>query len=256
MSLSQLVILFIAAILGGTLNSVAGGGTFFTVPALIVTGVLPITANATSTVALWPGSLASTVAYRHELVEQRRGVLYLLIGTSLIGGILGAILLVNTSQSTFLLLLPYLLLLATLLFTLSPYITARLRVGSIEKAKLSWPTIIGVSCAQLVIAFYGGYFGGGIGILMLATLALMGMENIHMMNAVKTLLTVCINGVAIVIFIIRGIVDWPIALLMIIATVIGGFGGAYYARKIDQKWVRLFVTVVGITMTIYFFVRR
>ena len=256
MSLSQLVILFIAAVLGGTLNSVAGGGTFFTVPALIVTGVLPITANATSTVALWPGSLASMWAYRRELVQQRRGVLYLLIGTSLIGGILGAILLVNTSQSTFLLLLPYLLLMATLLFTLSPYITARLRLNSLEKAKLSWPTIIGVSCAQLVIAFYGGYFGGGIGILMLATLALMGMENIHMMNAVKTLLTVCINGVAIVIFVIRGIVDWPIALLMIIGTVIGGFGGAYYARKIDQKWVRLFVIFVGVSMTIYFFVRR
>ncbi len=254
MSLSQLAILFVASVLGGTLNAVAGGGTFFTVPALILTGVLPITANATSTVALWPGSLASTGAYRRELVQQKRGVLYLLIGTSLIGGILGAILLVNTSQATFLLLLPYLLLIATLLFALSPYITARLRVSSIEKAKLSWPTIIGVSCAQLIIAFYGGYFGGGIGILMLATLAVMGMENIHMMNAVKTLLTVCINGVAIVIFIMRGIIDWPIALLMIVGTVIGGFGAAYYARKIDQKWVRLFVIFVGISMTIYFFV--
>src|SRR5436309_6387158 len=253
---SQPFLLFIASVLGGTLNSVAGGGTVLTGPALNVIGVPPITANATSTVALWPGSLASTGAYRHELVEQRRGVLYLLVGTSLIGGILGAILLVNTSQSTFLLLLPYLLLIATLLFTLSPYITARLHLSSLEKAKLSWPTIIGVSCAQLVIAFYGGYFGGGIGILMLATLALMGMENIHMMNAVKTLLTVCINGVAIIIFIIRGIVDWPLALLMIVGTVIGGFGGAYFARKIDQKWVRLFVIFVGVSMTIYFFVRR
>ena len=256
MSLPQLAILFVAAILGGTLNSVAGGGTFFTVPALIVIGVLPITANATSTVALWPGSLASTGAYRRELVQQKRGVLYLLVGTSLIGGILGALLLVNTSQSTFLLLLPYLLLMATLLFTLSPYITARLRVGSIEKASLSWPTIIGVSVAQLIIAIYGGYFGGGIGILMLATLAMMGMQNIHMMNAVKTLLTVCINGVAIILFILKGIVDWPLAILMIVGAVIGGYGGAYFARKIDQKWVRLFVTVVGISMTIYFFVRR
>jgi uncharacterized protein len=256
MSLPQLAILFVAAVLGGTLNSVAGGGTFFTVPALIVTGVLPITANATSTVALWPGSLASTGAYRRELVQQKRGVLYLLVGSSLIGGILGALLLVNTSQSTFLLLLPYLLLMATLLFTLSPYITARLRVGSIEKASLSWPTLIGVSVAQLIIAIYGGYFGGGIGILMLATLAMMGMQNIHMMNAVKTLLTVCINGVAIILFILKGIVDWPLAILMIVGAVIGGYSGAYFARKIDQKWVRLFVTVVGISMTIYFFVRR
>src|SRR5438552_11974730 len=134
MSLPQLAILFVAAILGGTLNSVAGGGTFFTVPALIVIGVLPITANATSTVALWPGSLASTGAYRRELVQQKRGVLYLLVGTSLIGGILGALLLVNTSQSTFLFLLPYLLLMATLLFALIPFITSRFRLSSIAIA--------------------------------------------------------------------------------------------------------------------------
>jgi uncharacterized membrane protein YfcA len=132
MSLLQLALLFIAAIVGGTLNAVAGGGTFFTVPTLIVTGVLPITANATSTVALWPGSLASTWAYRRELAQQRRGVLYLLIGTSLVGGILGGLLLVGSSQSTFVRLLPYLLLMATLLFALSPYITARLRIRSIE----------------------------------------------------------------------------------------------------------------------------
>jgi uncharacterized membrane protein YfcA len=255
MSLPQLALLFIAAVLGGTLNSVAGGGTFFTVPTLIVTGVLPITANATSTVALWPGSLASVWAYRRELAQQRRGVLYLLIGTSLVGGILGALLLVGSSQSTFVRLLPYLLLMATLLFALSPYITARLHIGSIEKTTLSWPNLIGISFAQLIIAIYGGYFGGGIGILMLATLGIMGMENIHMMNAVKTLLTVCINGVAIITFIIAGIIDWPLAVLMVAGTVIGGYGGAYYARKIDQKWVRLFVIFVGISMTIYFFVR-
>ena len=255
MSLPQLVLLFIAAVVGGTLNSVAGGGTFFTVPTLIVTGVLPITANATSTVALWPGSLASVWAYRRELAQQRRGVLYLLIGTSLVGGILGALLLVGSSQSTFVHLLPYLLLMATLLFALSPYITARLHIRSMEKTTLSWPHLIGISFAQLIIAIYGGYFGGGIGILMLATLGIMGMENIHMMNAVKTLLTVCINGVAIITFIIAGIIDWPLAVLMIAGTVIGGYGGAYYARKIDQKWVRLFVIFVGFSMTIYFFVR-
>ena len=116
MSLPQLVLLFIAAVVGGTLNAVAVGGTFFTVPTLIVIGELPITANATSTVALWPGSLASVWAYRRELAQQRRGVLYLLIGTSLVGGILGALLLVGSSQSTFVHLLPYLLLMATLLF--------------------------------------------------------------------------------------------------------------------------------------------
>lgn len=256
MTLAQMVLLFFAAVLGGTLNAVAGGGTFFTVPTLIFTGVLPIPSNATSTVALWPGSIASVGAYRRELVEQQRGVLFLLVGTSLIGGILGAILLINTSQSTFVSLLPYLLLLATVLFAASPYITTLLRTRNIEKAGVSTPALIGMSFAQLIIAIYGGYFGGGIGILMLATLSFMGLENIHTMNAVKTLLTACINGVAVVVFVIRGIVVWPLAVLMITGAIIGGYGGAYFARKIDPRWVRIFVIVVGITMTIYFFVRK
>lgn len=256
--LPQMVLLFFAAVIGGTLNAVAGGGTFFTVPALIFTRVPPIESNSTSTVALWPGSIASTGAYRRELAEQPRGVLFLLVGTSLIGGILGAILLLRTSQSTFVSLLPYLLLLATILFTASPYITARLRPRSTEgeKTARSLPNLIGMSIAQFVIAVYGGYFGGGIGILMLATLALMGMENIHKMNAVKTLLTVCINGVAVITFIIAGIVLWPQAILMIIGAIVGGYGGAYFARKIEPRWVRLFVIIVGITMTIYFFVHK
>lgn len=255
MTILQLVLLFLASVVGGTMNAVAGGGTFFTVPALIVTGVLPITANATSTVALWPGSIASVGAYRRELAEQRQGLLFLLIGTSLIGGILGAILLLRTSQSTFVQLLPYLLLVATLLFTLSPRITAllRSRTADKEKAGTSWATLTGISFAQFIISIYGGYFGGGIGILMLATLSFMGMDNIHQMNAVKALLTVCINGVAVITFIIAGIVIWPLAILMIVGTVIGGYGGAYYARKIDQKWIRLFVIVVGFAMSAYFF---
>ena len=188
MTFLQGCILFVAAILGGTLNSVAGGGSFITLPSLIFTGVLPINANATSTVALWPGSVASIWAYRKELAKQRRSIVFLLGGTSLIGGVLGAELLLSTSQSTFVKLLPYLLLLATVLFAFSGPITAKLRSKAIQKNRLSWPTLIGIAFLQLIIAIYGGYFGGGIGILMLATLGLMGMENIHEMNSMKTLL--------------------------------------------------------------------
>jgi uncharacterized protein len=255
MTFLQVLILFIAAILGGTLNSVAGGGSFITLPALIFTGVLPINANATSTVALWPGSLASVGAYRQELVKQKRSLVILLSVTSLIGGILGAELLLNTSQSTFVKLLPYLLLLATVLFALSGPVTARLRSRSTRGSSLSWLTMVGICFLQLVIAIYGGYFGGGIGILMLATLGLMGMENIHEMNAMKTLLTTFINGVALVLFIIRGIVAWPEAVVMIIGATIGGYGGAYFARRLDPRMVRWFVIGVGVVMTIYFFVR-
>jgi uncharacterized membrane protein YfcA len=255
MTFLQILLLFVSAVLGGTLNAVAGGGSFFTFPALLFTGVAPIEANATSTVALWPGSVASTGAYRRELAEQKRGLLFLLVGTSLIGGILGAILLLRTPQSTFVRLIPYLLLMATLLFTFSPRITTALRVRSIDKTTLAPRMLIVISLAQLAISIYGGYFGGGIGILMLATLALMGMDNIHVMNAIKTLLTICINGVAVITFIIAGVVTWPQAVLMVIGAIIGGYGGAYYARKIEQKWVRLFVIVVGCVLTVYFFVR-
>ena len=255
MTFPQMIILFVAAMLGGTLNSVAGGGSFIAFPALIFTGVPPIAANATNTVALWPGSVASTGAYRRELAAQKRSFLILLLSTSLIGAILGALLLLGTSQSTFVQLLPYLLLMATLLFTFSPLITKWLRGRSSQKEQQTWKIWSVIACAQFVIAIYGGYFGGGIGILMLATLAMMGMENIHEMNGVKTLLTTCINGAATVTFIVRGAIFWPQALLMIVGAILGGYGGAYYARKIEQRWIRLFVIVVGFTMTVYFFSR-
>ncbi len=267
MTIPFAILLFIAAILGGTLNAVAGGGTFITLPSLIFTGVGAINANATSTVALWPGTVASISAYRKELVKQDRRVLLVLGGTSLIGGVLGAELLIGTSQSTFIILLPYLLLLATVLFAVSAPLTTWMRERraaltaqqesvKVASGKTTWPRLVGIACFQLVIAVYGGYFGGGIGILMLATLGLMGMENIHEMNSVKTLLTALINGVALVIFIIRGIVEWPQALVMIAGAIIGGYGAAYFARKVDQRIIRGFVILVGLSMTVYFFVYR
>lgn len=284
MTFSQIVLLFIAAILGGTLNSVAGGGSFITLPSLIFAGVLPINANATSTVALWPGSVASIGAYRKELMKQKRTQVLLLSITSLIGGILGAFLLLDTSQTTFIRLLPYLLLIATVLFTISGPLTARMRQRQATRSaalqketmavqgqdteqadmavlpssnpiqkRTSWLVLVGTAFLQLIIAIYGGYFGGGIGILMLASLGLMGMENIHEMNAMKTLLTTCINGVALIIFVSKGVVVWPQAILMIGGAIIGGFGGAYFARKLNPLWVRWFVIAVGLGMTIYFF---
>ena len=257
MTFLQGLLLFFAAILGGTLNAVAGGGSFFTFPALIFTGIDAIISNATSTVALWPGALASIGAYRRELAEQQRGFLFLLIGTSLIGGVLGAIILLLTPEATFTSLVPYLLLGATLLFAVSPYITARLRLRTIEKTtRISTMTLIVIAFVQFIIAIYGGYFGGGIGILMLASLAFMGMDDINQMNAVKTLLAAAINGAGVVTFVIAGKVLWPQALLMVVGAVIGGYGGAYYARKIAPRWVRLFVIVTGVVLTIYFFVHH
>lgn len=257
MSLSDIILLFLVAVVGGTLNSVAGGGSFFTFPVLVFTGVPSIQANATSTVALWPGSIASVGAYRRELAQQDRTLIIVLITTSLVGGVLGALLLLHTPQSLFNFVLPYLLLIATLLFAFSGTLTKRLRArkpadGSIEILR---PNYVGIAISQFLIATYGGYFGGGIGILMLATLAMMGMENIHVMNALKTVLASCINGVAVVTFILAGAIYWPQAVLMIVGAIIGGYGGAYFARKLDQRWIRIFVIVVGLIMTTYFFIR-
>jgi uncharacterized membrane protein YfcA len=257
MTFLQFFLLFLAAVLGGALNSVAGGGSFITFPSLIFAGIGAKIANATSTVALWPGSLASATAYRKELALVNRLLLMVLVGTSLVGGVLGAILLLRTSQSTFVQLIPYLLLLATLLFAFSGPVTSllRKRAQATQKTHLSRLKLAGISLVQLVVATYGGYFGGGIGIMMLASLGLMGMENIHEMNALKTVLQASINGVAVITFIVAGAVVWPQAIIMILGGIAGGFAGAYYARKLDQRLVRAFVILVGTGLTIYFFLK-
>ena len=258
MTLWQAGVLFGAALAGGALNAVAGGGSFLTFPALLVAGVPAIRANATSTVALWPGSLMSAAAYRREL-SGRRGVV-LLGGVSLIGGLIGALLLLRTPPAVFGQLVPYLLLVATLLFAfggpLTRYVRGRLNTHLAGAVAPPWAAVAGVAALQLAIATYGGYFGGGIGILMLAALALAGMDDIHAMNALKTVMASCINGVAVAAFVAAGVVAWPEALLMAAGAVTGGYGGARLARKLDPRRVRRFVILAGFAMTLYFFLRR
>jgi uncharacterized protein len=254
MHAAQAITLFITALLAGAINSVAGGGSFLTVPTLIITGVPAVPANATSTVALWPGSLASAGAYRREL-SARGPFLYLTVIISLVGGILGAILLLLTPSSVFVRLLPFLLLGATLLFTFSNPLISWLRRGKPLKDPMnahSFRELLPLGIAQSVIAIYGGYFGGGIGILMLATLSLMGMRQIHEMNALKTVLATCINGVAVLTFIIARAVVWPQMFVMLIGAVIGGYGGAAIARQLDPRLIRGVVIVIGFSMTAYF----
>lgn len=252
MTFPQAILLFGVALLAGAQNSVAGGGSFLTVPALIFTGMLPIPANATNTVALWPGTVASIPPYRDALDTERRTLL-LLSAVSAIGGILGAIVLLKTPQDTFLLMLPFLMLGATILFTVGGPVTARLRKSGKAKGP-RWLVVVGVALLQFVVALYGGYFGGGIGILMLASLSLMGMRNIHTMNALKVVLASVINSVALITFIIKGIVVWPQALVMMVGAIIGGWGGASLARKIDERYIRIYVIVVGLAMSVALFV--
>jgi uncharacterized membrane protein YfcA len=251
MTLPHAILLFAAAVLAGTMNSVAGGGSFFSFPALIFTGVLPIPANATNTVAVWPGSVASVFSYWKRLPKSHR-IMVPLMTISVIGGWLGAVVLLRTPQATFMRLVPYLFGIATLLFAFGKHLTRSLARVFKRTGPPSWPTIVGLTLVQFFIALYGGFFGGGIGILMLAMLEMIHLDDIHAMNAVKTVLATSINGAAVVTFIIARQVVWPQGILMVIGAVAGGYGGAHYAQKLDPRWVRAAVICVGTGMTIYF----
>jgi uncharacterized membrane protein YfcA len=251
MTLSHAILLFVAAVLAGTMNSVAGGGSFFSFPALIFTGVLPIPANATNTVAVWPGSVASVFSYWKRLPRSAR-VMGPLIVISIVGGVVGALVLLRTPQATFMRLVPYLFGLATLLFAFGKRLTRKLGQVFKRSGPPSWPIIVGLTGVQFFIALYGGFFGGGMGILMLAMLEMMHIDDIHTMNGLKAILGTAINGAAVVTFIAARQVVWPQGILMIVGAVAGGYGGAHYAQKIDPRWVRASVICVGTGMTLYF----
>lgn len=262
MTVFQALLLFGGAMLGGGLNAVAGGGSFVSFPMLTFLGVPGTNASATNTMALWPGSVASVGAYRRELRQQDRAQAIMLILICLAGGSLGSILLLVTPEQVFTNMIPFLLLLATCLFAFGGNLTRALRERMNRKDsegntldKPNFVGLLGIAYLQLAISIYGGYFGAGIGIMMLAVLTLMGMENIHIMNGLKTLLASFINGMSIIIFIFGGVIYWPQAVIMIIGAIVGGYGGAALALKLDPKLVRRFVLVVAVTMTLIYFAR-
>jgi hypothetical protein len=246
------IFLFFAGVLGGALNAVAGGGSFIAFPALLFTGVPPIPANATNTIALWTAAVASGGAYRSRLDTPRR-VMVPLLAASLIGGGAGALLLLKTPAQTFLRVLPWLTLGATLLFAFGKKLAGSR--GSVIERETTTLALAGVTFFQLVVAVYGGYFGGGMGIVMLAMLATLGMTDIHSMNALKSVMAFVINGVAVVVFIVARAVYWKHGTVMIAGGIVGGYFGAHYALKLPQNWVRVFVVLVGAGMTIYFFAK-
>lgn len=246
------IFLFLAGILGGALNAVAGGGSFVAFPALLFIGVPPIPANATNTLALWTGVTASGGAYRNRLDVPMRVLLPLLL-TSLAGGIAGAVLLLRTPAHTFLQVLPWLMLAATLLFIFGKRLAGG-RASSVGRGA-TIAAIVGASVFELVVAVYGGYFGGGVGIVNLAMLAAVGMTDIHAMNALKSILGIAINGVAALVFVVKGAIYWPQAIVMIAGALVGGYFGAHYAQRLPQAWIRGFVILVGTGMTIYFFIK-
>lgn len=255
MLLSHAILLFFAAAIAGTLNAVAGGGSFVSFPALLFTRVPAVPANATNTVALWPGLAASTVAYLKRLNAPLRLLVPLLV-TSVAGGWAGALLLLKTPQHTFLRLVPWLLLGGTLLFAFGNQIRAIAgRVAIVDDLRqLSWAAITVTSILELLLGVYGGYFGAGIGFVTLGMLAALGMRDILAMGAIRTLLAATINVVAVITFIWAGAVLWPQCVVMIAGALSGGWFGARFAQKADPQKIRMFVIVVGLVMSTYFFV--
>jgi uncharacterized membrane protein YfcA len=252
LDLHNAIFLFFAGALGGAINAVAGGGSFVSFPALLLSGVPPIPANATNTLALWVGTTASGGAYRKKLGIPRR-VMIPLVVTSVIGGLAGAFLLIKTPAQTFLHVLPWLLLGATLLFAFGKHLTGRMSAGTFHEA--SNTTVAVASLYETGVAVYGGYFGGGVGIMNLAMLSALGMTDIHAMNKLKVMLGGVINGVATITFVVTGVIVWPQAMVMTVGSILGGYSSAHFAQKLPQAWVRSFVILVGAAMTIYFFVR-
>ncbi|MGA8764978.1 MAG: sulfite exporter TauE/SafE family protein [Candidatus Sulfotelmatobacter sp.] len=253
--IGQAIFLLFAAGIAGALNALAGGGSFVSFPALLFMRIPAVEANATNTVALWPGLAASTIAYLRRLNAPPRLLVPWLV-TSIAGGWAGAWLLLKTPQHTFLRLVPWLLLGGTLLFAFGNSIRAIAGKTAVmdDLRDTSWQAIVLSSIAELLVAIYGGYFGAGIGFITLGMLAMLGMRDIHAMGAIRTLLAAAINAAAVVTFILAGAILWRQCAVMIVGSLAGGWFGAHYAQKADPRKVRAVVIGVGLAMTAYFFV--
>jgi hypothetical protein len=243
---AQLLLPGAAAVVAGMMNSAAGGGSFLSFPALVFAGVPPISANATNNAAMWVGTFGSVRGYREE-VRENRSMLRSVLIASIAGSLIGASLLLVTPQAVFARLIPWLLLFATIVFTASPFLTKR---SNLAPRHAPWQIAV-----QFAVAIYGGYFGAGQGILMLAVLAFSGLPSFNAQNAIKNVLAVAINGVALVPFIIARIVDWRFAVPMAALALLGGYFGARIFRRVPQAIARATVIGIGVVMTTVFFAR-
>ena len=253
MTAFEILSLICAAAAAGAINAVAGGGTILTFPTLLAFGTLPVVANATSTVALVFGTSGSVYGFRRHLSSVRRW-LWQFVPVSLLGGLIGSWLLTITGNQTFSRLVPFLILFATLLFLAQGFV-ARLICRPLTEPSgpwRVWPAIL----FQFLVAIYGGFFGAGIGILMLATLGFVGLSDIHQMNALKNILGSLINVVAAAMFICRGMVDWPKVGIMTVGAIAGYYLGSHYSQKIPQRSVRRIVLGIGFGISAITFYRQ
>ena len=245
--------LTVAAFIAGVLNAVAGGGSFLLFPAMLGMRMMPVQANATNTVALWPGQLTSVAALRDDL---RRDLLPVVCGASILGGVSGAVVLLKTRQITFLHMVPWLLLTASLLFGLSGPVSRWLRQRSEVPHAERRPALAVLFLALLPVCFYIGYFGAGAGFLVMTALALFGVEEMHALNSLKVLAACLSNLCAVLTFIVSGAVMWRYCLVSMLFAGAGGYVGAQYARRMNADVLRAIVVVTGCAMAGYFFWRN
>ena len=245
MTIFELSLLVSASFIAGIINSIAGGGSFLTFPALVFTGVPTIAANATSAVAVFPGYLSGALGFSKELKEYPKSKFLLLIMLSFIGGIGGSLLLLITPASVFSYIIPWLLGFATLLFAFGDF------VGKWAKKNSNSNGITG-NLATLIVCIYGGYFNGGLGIVLLALFSTLGLRDIHLMNGLKNIMSFALSAASVVTFAIAGIVFWQQAFIMMIAATIGGYFGVVVARKLSKNTIRVIIVLIGLIMTIIF----
>ena len=254
MGTTEIALLFGAALIAGALNSIAGGGSFLSFPLLLFLGIPSVQANATNTVALWPGTLASIGGYRKSLSRDLLRRMLPLVLSTLAGSLIGAWLLLHTGQRTFDKLVPWLLLGGTLLFSARDKVNGWAGEGQESRdpsgKKVAWITLL-----QGLLGIYIGYFGAGVGIVMMPLLVLMGIDNIHSVSGIRTLLVTCGNAVAVTLFIAAHAVLWPIVLVMTLGAIVDGYAGAHMAQKMQPKTVGYLVIAIGFAMSAVFFWR-
>ena len=245
MTIFELSLLASASFIAGIVNSIAGGGSFLTFPALVFTGVPTIAANATSAVAVFPGYLSGALGFAKELKEYPKSKFLLLITLSIIGGIGGSLLLLITPASVFSYIIPWLLGFATLLFAFGDFVAKWAKKNSNSNGFLG-------NLTTLIVCIYGGYFNGGLGIILLALFSTLGMRDIHLMNGLKNIMSFALSAASVVTFAIAGIVFWQQAIIMMIAATIGGYFGVVVARKLSKNTIRMIIVIIGLIMTVIF----
>ncbi|MEO8735851.1 MAG: sulfite exporter TauE/SafE family protein [Edaphobacter sp.] len=242
-----------ASFIAGVMNAMAGGGSFLSFPAMLSMGILPIQANATNTVALWPGQLTSLATLKSDV---RKDLLPVVALTSILGGLTGAVVLLRTGQETFVRLIPWLLLTGTVIFGISGPISRWLRARSTEPHGRRTPRYLPLFCALFPVCFYIGYFGAGGGFLVMTVLALFGVDEMHALNAMKIVAACLSNLVAIVTFIVSGAILWHYCLISMVFAATGGYVGARYARRMNPEVLRMIVVMTGCVISAYFFWRQ